>query len=106
MMAGPDTGAKCPNNSTLTYDNFGKKFMQDYCLRCHSQSLNGAARMGAPSDHNFDSLANIQAMAMHIDAKAGSGPNATNTAMPPSNPKPTAAERTRLSEWIACGLKQ
>ena len=101
---GPDTGATCPSNSTLTYANFGKKFMTDYCLRCHSEKVTGSARNRAPADHNFDTLADVDLMAHHIDQKAGSGPKATNTAMPPSDPKPTAEERKKLSEWIACDL--
>src|SRR5262245_5504262 len=46
--AGPDSGADCPDNSTLTYKNFGEKFMSTYCLRCHSDKVTGAARNGAP----------------------------------------------------------
>ena len=101
---GPDTGATCPSNSTLTYANFGKKFVSDYCLRCHSEKVTGSARNKAPADHNFDTLADVDLMAHHIDQKAGSGPKATNTAMPPSDPKPTTEERKKLSEWIACGV--
>lgn len=105
QMVGPLTGATCPSNSTLTYDNFGMKFFSDYCLRCHSEKVTGAARMMAPADHNFDTLAEIDLLSMHIDEMAGSGPSATNMTMPPSDPKPTMEERQKLSEWIACGVK-
>ena len=98
------TGAKCPENNTLTYDNFGKKFFQDYCLSCHSTSVKGADRHDAPSDHNFDALEDIELLAPHIDQYAGSGPDANNTKMPPVDPKPTMEERQKLSEWIACGV--
>jgi len=104
---GPMTGATCPDGSTLTYDSFGKKFMQDYCLGCHSSSVKGAARNGAPDDHNFDSLAEISLLKNHIDELAGSGPEATNDIMPPAQvtKKPTLEERKKLSEWLACGPK-
>ena len=100
---GKPTGATCPTGSTLTYANFGQTFMQTYCLRCHSASVTGAARMNAPADHNFDNIGQIQGLADHIDEHAGSGPDATNTEMPPNDPKPSTAERAQLSEWLACG---
>lgn len=103
---GPDSGATCPDNSTLTYANFGKSFFSSYCLRCHSVQVKGDARMGAPSDHNFDTLAEIELLSMHIDQKAASGPAHTNEAMPPSNPKPSLADRKKLGEWIACELPE
>ena len=105
-MVGRETGAECPTGSTLTYDNFGRQFMSDYCLRCHSTRVTGKARQDAPGDHNFDTLADLDLFAKHIDGLAGSGPDATNVEMPPSEPKPTQAEREKLSEWIACDLPE
>jgi hypothetical protein len=103
VLVGPVTGATCPSDSTLTYANFGQQFMQNYCLRCHSETLTCDQRMGAPSDHNFDQLAEIDLLSPHIDEYAGSGPSSTNTHMPPSDPKPSMTDRQKLSEWIACG---
>jgi hypothetical protein len=101
-MVGPATGATCPTDSALTYESFAKKFMSDYCLRCHSTAVSSAARMMAPGDHNFDTYADVDVFAAHIDQLAGSGPTATNTMMPPSAPFPSDEERKKLSEWIAC----
>jgi hypothetical protein len=103
IPVGPLTGATCPSDSSLTYANFGKQFVQNYCLRCHSETLTCEQRMGSPSDHNFDTLAEIDLLGPHIDEYAGSGPSATNTHMPPTDPKPSTADRQKLSEWIACG---
>ena len=106
QAVGPLTGAKCPSSgSTLTYENFARKFVADYCLSCHGEELTGAARHKAPEDHNFDTYADVDLMRNHIDQKAGSGPDHTNTAMPPVDAakKPTMEERQKLSEWIACG---
>ena len=99
---GAPTGAVCPTTQTLTYSNFGQTFMQTYCLRCHSTSVTGADRNGAPDDHNFDVLDDIRSLADHIDELAGSGPMATNTIMPKNDPRPTLQERQQLSEWLAC----
>ena len=101
-VVGPMTGATCPANSTLTYDNFGKEFFTKYCTRCHSEKVTGTARNGAPADHNFDTKADIALLWAHIDEMAGSGPDATNETMPKSDPKPTKEERQKLSEWLAC----
>jgi hypothetical protein len=101
-MVGPATGAACPEGSALTYDTFAKQFMADYCLRCHSTAVSGDARMGAPGDHNFDAYVDVDIFAAHIDQFAGSGPDSTNTVMPPSAPFPSEEERKKLSEWIAC----
>ena len=101
--AGPMTGATCPKSSTLTYDNFAKDFFSSYCTRCHATSVKGAARMGAPDDHNFETLDGIKEAMDHVDEVAGSGPKATNTKMPPDGAKPSMTERQKLAEWLACG---
>lgn len=59
-------------------------------------------RQGAPADHNFDTFAGVFVMADHIDEHAAAGPNSVNTAMPPSDPTPSEAERRQLGEWLAC----
>jgi uncharacterized membrane protein len=106
VQFGPPTGAECPDESTLTYGNFGEEFMSNYCVRCHSAEVSGADREGAPGDHNFDSAFEIRAFADHIDQKAGSGPDATNDLMPPDGAAPSMVEREQLAEWLACGAPE
>ena len=103
---GPPTQSVCPPTSTLTYNNFGKQFMESYCTKCHASDKMGEARQGAPSFHDFDTLNGIEVVADHIDETAAAGPAATNEGMPEDNPKPSLAERQMLGEWIACGLKE
>lgn len=104
---GPPSGAECPDGSTLTYENFGKEFIADYCLGCHSSKVTGNARMGAPGDHNFDTLGEIDLVSGHIDQLAAFGPDSENDDMPRgSGDKPTDDERRKLGEWIACGLEE
>ena len=99
------TGAACPADSTLSYDSFGKAFMDRYCVRCHSSTLSGSERNGAPSDHDFDTLDGLHATEPeHIDEQAAAGPDHVNTAMPPDDPRPSEAERRELGEWVACGM--
>lgn len=106
-LFGPPTESVCPPppvGSALTYENFGKKFMEDYCIRCHDSKLVGAARHGATSFHDFDTLFGIKAVKAHIDLTSASGPAGTNSSMPPDGKSPSQAEREQLGEWIACGL--
>ena len=105
---GRPSGATCPTESTLSYATFGEAFMSQYCTSCHSSSLSGAARNGAPSDHNFDTLDAIRDVgADHIDRAAAAGPDYVNTVMPPSGqePQPSEEERRLLGEWLACGIR-
>lgn len=103
--SGEASGNACPEGSTLTYETFARSFMQSYCTRCHSSALSSSERRGAPSDHNFDTLAGIRSTEPgHIDAQAAAGPDGVNTSMPPTAPKPTESERRELGEWLACGM--
>jgi uncharacterized membrane protein len=97
---GMASGAEC--DASLTYENFGMAFMASYCTGCHSSTLTGADRNGAPAGHDFDTLDGILLVADHIDEHAAAGPDATNEEMPPSGAMPTQAEREMLGAWLAC----
>jgi uncharacterized membrane protein len=105
-VLGPPTGAICTPSSTLTYANFGQQFMTSYCTRCHSSTLTGGARMGAPAFHDFDTLSGIRNVADHIDEAAAAGPDSTNENMPEDGVMPSLAERQMLGEWISCDTPQ
>jgi hypothetical protein len=111
------TGTVCPDPDpgTLTYDNFGKPFMEHYCTMCHDSALPRSKRNGAPLYHDFNTLLGVLEVPDHIDQQAGSGPNADNSFMPgkrcPTAPggtleqncaQPTEEERQQLAQWIAC----
>lgn len=89
------SGAACPTNSTLTYDNFGRAFFASYCDRCHANGIR-------PTINN---QAAIQAQRTAIDLVAASGPDNTNTSMPESGTAPSTADRAKLGEWLACGAR-
>ncbi len=111
------TKAVCPtpDPGTLTWANFGQKFMTDFCTDCHASTLNHNQRNGAPLYHDYDTLMTTMEIPDHIDSYAGSGPAATNTLMPPDRcpttpggplnrdcPQPTEEQRTNLSVFLAC----
>ncbi|MCP4449035.1 MAG: cytochrome c [Myxococcales bacterium] len=105
-LFGPPTESVCPSDSTLTYENFGKEFMETYCTRCHHSELIGEARQGAPSFHDFDTLFGIKAVNEHIDFTTAAGPGAVNDTMPPDGAIPSDDERYQLGEWIACDMPE
>lgn len=99
---GQASGATCPSGSTLTYDTFGKKFMESYCTRCHKA---GSTDTEAAAKGDYSTLAGVQAHRDAIDSEAAAGATRTNTGMPESSPTPSDAERKQLGEWLACGAK-
>lgn len=105
-LFGPPTESVCPSDSTLTYENFGREFMESYCTRCHHSELTGEARQGAPSFHDFDTLFGIKAVNEHVDFTTAAGPAATNDTMPPDGATPTEDERHQLGEWLACDMPE
>jgi uncharacterized membrane protein len=100
---GDPTGSLCAEGATDTWDSFGNQFFAFYCRDCHSNTKSGAERHDAPTDVNFDDLAQVKALTDEIDRWAASGPAATNTDMPPDDPRPSADERAQLGAWLACG---
>ncbi len=91
---GDSTGSTCPDDSTLSYANFGQAFMQSHCLACHSS--------GGPESPKLDTLEQIRANSSNIDKAAAAGPNGVNTYMP-EGASVDEAERRKLGEWLACG---
>ncbi len=88
----------CPEDSTLSAENFGAPFLLTQCTGCHHSSLPASERAGAPLDINFDALADVRKHAPRIWARAAD----SNATMPPLG-GPPQDERTRLGEWLACG---
>jgi cytochrome c5 len=111
VQVGPPTGttaAQCaaPPLNGLTYSNFGQSFFGSFCTRCHATSVIGIDRNGAPTDHNFDSLAGVQLWRDQIDQVAAMNPTGSqkNTTMPLNAPLPPDPERQKLACWIATEL--
>lgn len=88
----------CPQDSFLTYENFGGPFMLSYCTTCHSSRLLADMRQGSPIEVNFDGIDDIREWASIIWVRAAD----QNMNMPPVGP-PDDEERARLGEWLACG---
>lgn len=101
------TGSTCPPTGRPTYDDFGRAFLQKYCTSCHATALAGADRFSAPESVNLEAHAEVKKHLQAIDATAAAGPDGAFDFMPPRlstvQLQPTADERKRLGEWLACG---
>lgn len=86
-----------PAGTTLTYESFGKPFLDANCQTCHGKPT--TERKGAPSSFDFGSRDAAQTHRARIFARAA----ADNVTMPPGPDDPPREERDRLAEWLACG---
>lgn len=91
--ASADAGAT--GCAALTYEAFGKAFLQTYCVGCH-------AGPRAPDGVDLSTLAGVKANKSEVVAHAVRTPR-SKPMPPPSSRQPTAAERARLGEWLSCG---
>jgi hypothetical protein len=81
----------------LTWSDFGQPYVTTWCTPCHSASVAGVDRQGAPEGVDLDTLATVRGWKSVI-AQVAVGESAT---MPPVG-GPTDADRTDLEEWLAC----
>jgi len=88
----------CPEDSFLSWENFGDPFMRNWCTGCHSVSLLEAERGAAPMGIDFNSPDGVKSHLERVWVRAGD----ENRTMPPAG-GPGAAERALLGEWLACG---
>lgn len=90
----PDA-AMCAEAPVVTYDNFGRGFLNAYCQGCHASTA--TSRGGAPDDVTFDTRAEVHTLAPRILARAaGASPT-----MPPAGGV-LEEEREALEIWLRC----
>ena len=87
----------CPEESYLTYENFGGPLLLTWCTPCHSSNLPEAERQEAPMGSDFDLKQNILPYAEGIHDYA-----VVSDIMPPGGGL-TEEERSMLGEWLGCG---
>ena len=81
-----------PAGTTLTYENFGQTFFQDWCVSCHG-GPNGY------SSRSFTDISTIRVQAADIFRNAAED----NQTMPPGPNGPPKEQRYQLAEWLSCG---
>ena len=96
-----DVGMECPDDSFLTYENFGEPFMLTWCTPCHSSYLvTEEERQEATEGVNLDSYEGVQSHSDYIQIFA-----VETDEMPPAG-GPSDEERDLLAEWIACEMPE
>ena len=89
----------CDRTPALTWDNFGKGYMDKHCNGCHSSIIDREQRQGAPVGIDFNTYEGVITFADRVDARAtGDAPT-----MPPGG-GPGVEEVARLEEWLACDI--
>jgi uncharacterized membrane protein len=96
----PEAPGQACLDRTLDYAGFGKPFITTYCASCHGGSVRGSARLGAPEEYVFDTLAQVTAKADVIKDQV-----VVMESMPfgTSSLKPSEAERAKFGRWLDCG---
>lgn len=100
-IEGPIEGRLCPPDSALTADSFGMPFMLTWCAGCHSAALPEGERAEAPLGVDLDTLQGTQALLLRVYARSADD----NLTMPPAG-GPSAEDRERLGDWLACGAPE
>lgn len=86
-----------PQGTTLTYENFGKAFVDSRCQSCHASRA--FDRAGAPAEYFFDTREDVLRHRDRIFVRSA----ASNDSMPPGPDDPSEADRNKLADWLACG---
>ncbi len=92
----------CTDAPTFSRD-IRPTIVEEKCIQCHSSSLVGSARAGAPADLNFDTFESTQASLEVFADAISSGREPPMGLNPPI--LTTAEERDRVSKWRMCGFK-
>ena len=95
-----DSADPCLRDPPLTWDSWGKGFVEKHCNGCHSSIIPDAHRNNAPKGVDFDTYVGVLTFAERIDARVV---ELNPTAMPPGG-GPTDEELSLLAEWLTCSV--
>ena len=94
-------GDFCSDAPTFTND-IRPTIIEEKCIQCHTASLEGSARNGAPAGLDFDTFDSTEPHLSSFADAISSGRE------PPMGLEPplvtTAAERDLVSKWRMCGF--
>ena len=97
---GDDGGVECNTPASVTYEGHIQSFLTSFCTRCHSSSLSGTARNGAPDNRDYDTFAGIKEVAELANVRIQRG------GMPPSGTKPEACSKALFKAWVDQGASE
>jgi len=88
---------ECPQDSDLSYGNFGAAFVDEHCQECHASLAEN--RHGAPRTFTFDTVEQVRNRRSRMFVRAAT----SNDSMPPGPDDPPLEARELFAEWLACG---
>lgn len=95
----PLPDSSCLNGSVLSYENFGRGVISDYCLACHSRNLDSELRYGAPTELNFDEAMDVRTWRVRIlDVFDGKIKHKIELGR-----SPDSIDKKMALEWLECG---
>ncbi|MFT4626122.1 MAG: hypothetical protein ACI8PZ_004794 [Myxococcota bacterium] len=92
------TAGECDDGTPYSWENFANPVITTWCAPCHSASVEGVDRSGAPEGVTLDTRDDVLRWAGAVATSVQVGVQT----MPPAGGM-TALERDALVEWIACG---
>jgi uncharacterized membrane protein len=98
--------ARCNLDAPLTWDNWGKGFVDTHCVGCHSAIIPPAQRRNAPPGVDFDTYQGVLLWAERIEVRVLENARLdddTIVLMPPGG-GPTEEELRMLEEWLHCAV--
>jgi uncharacterized membrane protein len=93
-----DGDIDCDAADAPTYENYGREFVANHCLTCHSAEKEGTFRLGAPVGVDFDTVEEIRA-----DSDAVHELTVVKKTMPFGTSSLTDEERQEFGAWLDCG---
>jgi len=83
----------------VSWESTGQPFLSTWCTACHSSELASGARFGAPVGVDFDSYADVLALAALVETSA----LGSEARMPPVGGA-SDDDKEAFGRWLACGL--
>ena len=104
LACGQDLPADfCTDAPTFT-NEIRPTIVEEKCIQCHSEGLQGAARNGAPAELNFDTFDSTEPYLAQFADAISSGREPPMGLDPPL--VTTAEERDLVSKWRMCGFER
>lgn len=88
------------DQAEVTYEGQVKAILDEHCTSCHSSSVSGNARSGAPSGVDLDTYQSLLPLAEQANTRI------QNETMPPGSNKVPASQKSVFMCWIDQGKNE
>lgn len=104
--AEPAGAEQCSEHAPLTWESWGKGFVDTHCVGCHSAIIPPAQRRDAPAGVDFDTYRGVILWAERIEERTltGAREGLDSAELMPPGGGPTDEELDMLEEWLHCSV--